>query len=240
MQKAQGALEYLLLIGGAVLVAVIVITLLLGIANQGQTDTQATTDSALSLIEQKRAELIDGTGGGTGGTQTTVIAMLTGSKSATAANCIISGNFCTRTDYSISRTDYGGVLSFTVPSPIPTSATINSATLALYQYTNIAATCINSDPIYVYTNSSFTCEQSYTSGDNSEPTGWEVSVTPDPASCVLGYKSFEIAGAIPTGTANIYLEFKGGDIDGLGYNNYRCWRGFGNTNPPTLEIIYTV
>ncbi len=63
MQKAQGALEYLLLIGGAVLVAVIVITLLLGIANQGQTDTQATTDSALSLIEQKRLEIIGGTSG---------------------------------------------------------------------------------------------------------------------------------------------------------------------------------
>ena len=65
MQKAQGALEYLLLIGGAVLVAVIVITLLLGLAEQGQTDTQATTDSALSLIEQRRLELINGTTGTT-------------------------------------------------------------------------------------------------------------------------------------------------------------------------------
>jgi len=62
MQKAQGALEYLLLIGGAVLVAVIVITLLLGLANQGQTDTQATIDSGLSLIEQKRNEIIGGAG----------------------------------------------------------------------------------------------------------------------------------------------------------------------------------
>ena len=35
-EKAQGALEYLLLIGGAVLVAAIVLSLLTGLANTGQ------------------------------------------------------------------------------------------------------------------------------------------------------------------------------------------------------------
>ena len=53
-RKGQGALEYLLLIGGAVLVAVIVITLLLGIADQGQTDTQATADAGSQAICESR------------------------------------------------------------------------------------------------------------------------------------------------------------------------------------------
>ena len=53
-KKGQGALEYLLLIGGAVLVAVIVITLLLGIADQGQTDTQATADAGAIKICESR------------------------------------------------------------------------------------------------------------------------------------------------------------------------------------------
>ena len=57
MQKGQGALEYLLLIGGAVLVAVIVITLLLGIAEEGETSTRATTTAVSNLLAQKRAEL---------------------------------------------------------------------------------------------------------------------------------------------------------------------------------------
>jgi len=46
-RKGQGALEYLLLIGGAVLVAVIVITLLLGIADTGSTETEITTAAAM-------------------------------------------------------------------------------------------------------------------------------------------------------------------------------------------------
>ena len=45
-RKGQGALEYLLLIGGAVLVAVIVITLLLNISGDTRTDTEATVDAA--------------------------------------------------------------------------------------------------------------------------------------------------------------------------------------------------
>jgi uncharacterized protein (UPF0333 family) len=41
--KAQGALEYLLLIGGAVLVAVVVIALLSGMINSGGTETAVNT-----------------------------------------------------------------------------------------------------------------------------------------------------------------------------------------------------
>ena len=52
-KKGQGALEYLLLIGGAVLVAVIVITLLLGITNTGAGQTGNTT--AASLCTQSTA-----------------------------------------------------------------------------------------------------------------------------------------------------------------------------------------
>tara|TARA_Y100000310_G_scaffold338782_2_gene429440 strand:+ start:587 stop:841 length:255 start_codon:yes stop_codon:yes gene_type:complete len=48
-KKGQGALEYLLLIGGAVLVAVIVITLLLSITEQGETQTTKTTNDALCV-----------------------------------------------------------------------------------------------------------------------------------------------------------------------------------------------
>ena len=51
-KKGQGALEYLLLIGGAVLVAVIVITLLLQITSTGQTDTQNTADISSCINRQ--------------------------------------------------------------------------------------------------------------------------------------------------------------------------------------------
>ncbi len=52
-QKGQGALEYLLLIGGAVLVAAIVIVLLLGINSQSNTQTGLV--SAAALCNQKTA-----------------------------------------------------------------------------------------------------------------------------------------------------------------------------------------
>jgi len=58
MQKGQGALEYLLLIGGAVLIAVIVITVLLGILEQGGADTTATSTGASNFLAQKRAEIV--------------------------------------------------------------------------------------------------------------------------------------------------------------------------------------
>ncbi|MCR4335917.1 MAG: class III signal peptide-containing protein [archaeon] len=54
MQKAQGALEYLLLIGGAVLVAVIVITLILSISSTGGTQVDAQAKSAFDFITEQR------------------------------------------------------------------------------------------------------------------------------------------------------------------------------------------
>lgn len=60
-RKGQGALEYLLLIGGAVLVAVIVITLLLQITAQGEKDTTATADAAAILLCENRLQLLCGT-----------------------------------------------------------------------------------------------------------------------------------------------------------------------------------
>ena len=54
MEEGQGALEYLLLIGGAVLVAVIVITIVLGIAEKGGASTEATSTASSDLIQQKR------------------------------------------------------------------------------------------------------------------------------------------------------------------------------------------
>ncbi len=44
-EKAQGALEYLLLIGGAVLVAAIVLSLLTGLATTGAEGSNAGTES---------------------------------------------------------------------------------------------------------------------------------------------------------------------------------------------------
>ncbi|MFH1391294.1 MAG: class III signal peptide-containing protein [Candidatus Diapherotrites archaeon] len=52
MQKAQGALEYLLLIGGAVLVAVIVITLILSIAGTGETQVTTSATTAFDKIRE--------------------------------------------------------------------------------------------------------------------------------------------------------------------------------------------
>ncbi|HZX19476.1 MAG TPA: class III signal peptide-containing protein [archaeon] len=61
-KQGQGALEYLLLIGGAVLVAVIVITLLLQITSQGQADTTATADAvAIRNCQQRNSSICGGT-----------------------------------------------------------------------------------------------------------------------------------------------------------------------------------
>ncbi len=46
-KKGQGALEYLLLIGGAILVAVVVITVLSGIGQSGATQTEQTAATGL-------------------------------------------------------------------------------------------------------------------------------------------------------------------------------------------------
>ena len=59
-KKGQGALEYLLLIGGAVLVAVIVITLLLQITSQGEADTIATANAAALLQCDARLNAVCG------------------------------------------------------------------------------------------------------------------------------------------------------------------------------------
>ncbi|VVC00850.1 Class III signal peptide [uncultured archaeon] len=48
-EKGQGALEYLLLIGGAVLVAAVVIVLLLGINQQSGAQTGITTAGSLCM-----------------------------------------------------------------------------------------------------------------------------------------------------------------------------------------------
>ncbi len=60
-KKAQGSLEYLLLIGGAVLVAVIVITLILGITSTGQTQTLKSSNTGLCLIDKQKCLTAGGT-----------------------------------------------------------------------------------------------------------------------------------------------------------------------------------
>jgi uncharacterized protein (UPF0333 family) len=52
-KKGQGALEYLLLIGGAVLVAVIVIALLITLTSTGETETGKTVTEGLCNARPK-------------------------------------------------------------------------------------------------------------------------------------------------------------------------------------------
>jgi hypothetical protein len=57
-KKAQGALEYLLLIGGAVLIAVIVIALLVGMGGQSRDTAQNQATQAQQALEQPQAASI--------------------------------------------------------------------------------------------------------------------------------------------------------------------------------------
>ena len=59
MSNAQGALEYLLLIGGAVLVSVIVITLILGLSASQEDSVTATSQSAFDVIRAAREGMIE-------------------------------------------------------------------------------------------------------------------------------------------------------------------------------------
>ncbi len=82
-KKGQGALEYLLLIGGAVLVAVIVITLLLGITNTGTGQTSNT--AAAALCTQKMA--LTNPANGTACTGTIIISTKTYTCGGLYPNC---------------------------------------------------------------------------------------------------------------------------------------------------------
>ncbi len=57
--KGQGALEYLLLIGGAVLIAVIVIALLIGLGSQNAEDTRAKNEDAQAASNLPVASVIN-------------------------------------------------------------------------------------------------------------------------------------------------------------------------------------
>ena len=57
-KKAQGALEYLLLIGGAVLIAVIVIALLVGMGGQSRDSAKKQADKANATMTQPTAAQI--------------------------------------------------------------------------------------------------------------------------------------------------------------------------------------
>ena len=58
-RKGQGALEYLLLIGGAILVAIVVITVLTGFTGPA-TQTQANENTARALCQSKPASACAG------------------------------------------------------------------------------------------------------------------------------------------------------------------------------------
>ena len=81
--KAQGALEYLLLIGGAVLVAAVVIVVLLGISNTSQ--NQEYLNTAAGFCTQKNATL--GTAGGATCTSSVCVNKLSWNCAGTYPNC---------------------------------------------------------------------------------------------------------------------------------------------------------
>ena len=72
-KKGQGALEYLLLIGGAVLIAVIVIALLVGMGSSSRTNTEKTTEQ---LTQQEVVIPVNITGASCTGTTTHYTIML--------------------------------------------------------------------------------------------------------------------------------------------------------------------
>ena len=88
MEKGQGALEYLLLIGGAVLIGVVVVSALLGTAQESGSDANATTSSLFTKSQQERDKIF---GGGTGpSTPTETNFALSGT--ITSANGVCSYN----------------------------------------------------------------------------------------------------------------------------------------------------
>lgn len=55
--KAQGALEYLLLIAGAILVAAVVIALLSGMAGTGKAQAQNAKNTAVNALENLKHQV---------------------------------------------------------------------------------------------------------------------------------------------------------------------------------------
>jgi len=154
--------------------------------------------------------------------------------------------FHTMTDYSVTNQDFGGKLFFTLPNEIPAGATINSATLQLYEGSH-NGDCTLVDPLYFYSVSSdmTKCDTEYNEvEDNGVPDECtfgncaRVSDYPDPNTCEDGWKSFDISGAISKGSDsdNIYIEVRGNDV-----NEERAFRMWSKTGArvPTLEITYT-
>jgi len=61
MQNGQGAMEYLMLIGGGVLVAVIIITTVFSLAETSEGGTAATAGSGSDLIQEARNRTLGNT-----------------------------------------------------------------------------------------------------------------------------------------------------------------------------------
>jgi len=229
MNKAQGALEYLLLIGGAVLVAVVVITLILGLTSTAGTETETTVGSAFDVIREARE---GGTGGGTPTTVTVTLLRFKHARSGSVCDETV-GYFLTTTDYGSLNIDYGGVISFTLDDAIPAGATITSATLTMHQE-HAFGNCKKVDPLYFYKNTSGTCTSAEYNviNDTGPPAGEDATSYPTPDTC--GYnedKTFEIPGAITKGETTIHIEIRGDDVHSK--NIYRRW------NNPRLDIVYT-
>ncbi|HRS42283.1 MAG TPA: class III signal peptide-containing protein [Candidatus Diapherotrites archaeon] len=100
-KKGQGALEYLLLIGGAVLIAVIVIALLVGM---GSSSKQGAQDNAT-----KTTEMISGT----------------------AIAPIINDAYCTSDKaLMLNYVTHGGTLNYVIDGVVNTESTVSSSGIA--------------------------------------------------------------------------------------------------------------
>jgi len=57
--KGQGAIEYLLIIGGAILLAAIVISVIAGVSKEGRTTVDTTNQDYNGIIQQGKSMLTD-------------------------------------------------------------------------------------------------------------------------------------------------------------------------------------
>ena len=92
-KKGQGALEYLLLIGGAVLIAVIVIALLVGMGSQNASSAKERNDEAIEAID------------------TPIPSTITNIQCVDTNKAVISWSPVYKTDYDFQLTKDGNVVS---------------------------------------------------------------------------------------------------------------------------------
>lgn len=259
MQKAQGSMEFLLILGGVLLVAVLVIATLIGIA--GPAGTQAEQGTIDLFCSRKPLAICFGETVTVQGTNYTCAIDSTFTKCVWDATpgsgpfmpTNVQGNlehtyYCYPGGQSVNpikiatdftgNADLGGKLYFSLPDNIPAGSTINSATLELYQ-NGVSGTCTIIDTLYFYKGTNQNCQTSYNNTpDSGPPINPADTDTPNP-SCSNVTMTFDIKNTIPAGpgSQDIYIEIRGSDAGGG--NHYRQFDHADPTNKPKLTINYS-